>query len=245
MSDQSKRYPGSKSTTGDLLFRDTAARRPYLFSRLSLDPVLSILARMKITTLLKRNLFIAVVLACGMSRLAVAGEATALSLIKDANEYVGKEARDKVVELRSEKSINTLTPNIWYVVFFDPDATFKASEVKFEAGRKKEMKRPMRMLEYAKADKVMDREKIKVDSDEAIKTAITEPLLKNLTLKATQLWLNVNLNKDLTVTGPIWKVRLFAARLRNPNENVDIGDVYVDAQTGKIVRSDLHISRVD
>jgi hypothetical protein len=196
-------------------------------------------------TLLNRKFVLVTLLACGLARIAVGAEATGLSLIKDANEYVGKEARDHIVQVRSEKSINTLTPNIWYIVFYDPDATFKASEVKFEAGRKKEMKRPMRMLEYAKADKVIDRDKVKVDSDEAIRTATAEPLLKNLTLKATQLWLDTNLKPDLSVTGPIWKVRIWAARLANPNDNVDVGDVYVSAETGKVVSSDLHINRVD
>jgi hypothetical protein len=200
---------------------------------------------MKIMNLLNRKSVLVTLLVCGLARVAVAAEATGLSLIKDANEYVGKEARDHVVQVRSEKSINTLTPNIWYVVFYDPDATFKASEVKFEAGRKKEMKRPMRMLEYAKADKVIDRDKVKIDSDEAIKTATAEPLLKNLTLKATQLSLDLNLKADLSVTGPIWKVRIWAAKLANPNDNVDVGDVYVSAETGKVVHSDLHINRVD
>jgi hypothetical protein len=200
---------------------------------------------MKIMTLLNPKSVFVMLLACGMCRLAVAAEPTALSLVKDANEYVGKEARDHVVQIRSDKSIGTLTPNIWYVVFYDPDATFKASEVKFEAGRKKEMKRPLRMLEYVKADKVLDREKIKVDSDEAIKIAIAEPMLKNLTLKATQLWLDLNLKPDMSVTGPIWKVRIWAAKLKNPNDNTDVGDVYVSAETGKVVQSDLHIDRVD
>src|ERR1051325_987478 len=90
---------------------------------------------------------------------------TALQLINDANEYVGKDARDKVVQIRSEKSVGSLTPAIWYVVFYDPDATFKATEVKFAAGKKTDTKRPIRMLEYVKADKVFDKSKLKTDSD--------------------------------------------------------------------------------
>jgi len=197
------------------------------------------------TTSLKRRLLCALLLALGLDRIGFAGEATAFQLIKEADRYVGEEAKDKVVQLRSEKSVGTLVPNIWYVVFYDPDATFKATEVKFMAGKKSDVKRPFRMLEYVKADKVFDNSKLKVDSDAAIKTATSEPLLKNLTIKATQLWLDSNLKTDLSVTGPIWRVRLWAAKLSNPNDNVDIGEVFVAAEDGKVVKTDLHINRVD
>lgn len=184
-------------------------------------------------------------LLCSMARFAFAAEPTALQLISQANEYVGKDARDKVVQIRSEKSVGSLTPVIWFVVFYDPDATFKATEVKFAAGTKSEVKRPFRLLEYVKADKVMDKAKLKVDSDQAIKTATAEPLLKNLTLKATQLWLDRNMKIDLSVDAPIWRVRLWAAKLNNPNDNVDIGEVWISADDGKVVKTDLHIDRVD
>jgi hypothetical protein len=45
--------------------------------------------------------------------------------------------------------------------------------------------------------------------------------------------------------GVVWKVKLWAAKLSNPNENVDIGDVYISAATGKILRTELFINRVD
>ena len=186
---------------------------------------------------------LALLLALGIS--ASAAETTALELIKLGNDYVGKDARDKVVQIRSEKSIGSLTPTIWFVVYYDVDASFKATEVKFEAGKKTAVKRPWRMLEYVKADKVFDNAKLKVDSDAAIKIAAAEPLLKNLTLKATQLWLDSNFKSDLSVEGPVWKVRLWAAKLKNPNDNADIGDVYISVTDGRVLKSDLHINRVD
>jgi len=197
---------------------------------------------MKITTnVLNRKLLCTalLLLAGGLGRLAFGGEPTALELIKQGNDYVGKDAKDQVVQIRSEKSIGTLTPNIWYVVYYDPDATFKATEVKFGAGKKLDVKRPVRALEYLNADKVLDQKKLKIDSDNAIKIATAEPLLEKLSLKATQLWL------DRSESGPVWKVRLWAARLRNPNDTVDIGDVYISAEDGKVIRTDLHINRVD
>src|ERR1039457_1394209 len=187
-----------------------------------------------------RKFFLAALLAGGLCRLAGAGEPTAFQLIKLGNDYVGKDARDKVVQIRSEKSVGTLTPTIWFVVYYDSDAAFKSTEVKFGAGKKLEVKRPWRMLEYVKADKVIDKAKLKIESDAAIKTATAEPLLKNLTVKATQLWLDRDMKIDLTVDSPIWKVRVWAAKLKHPNEDVDVGEVFLSAEDGRVLKSDLH-----
>lgn len=169
-----------------------------------------------------------------------ANEATALELVKLGNDYVSKESRDKIVQIRSEKSIGGLSPTIWYIVYYDADATFKATEVKFGAGKKMKVSRPLRMLEPVTGDnKILDRAKIKVDSDRAIRVATSEPLLKPLTLSATQVWL------QRSDAGPVWKVRLWAAKLRKPTDDADIGDVYISAEDGKVVRSNLHINRVD
>jgi len=120
-----------------------------------------------------------------------AADGTAFDLVKEGNRYVGEQAKDKVVQLRSEKSIGTLTPNIWYVVFYDPTASLKAVEVKFGAGKMLDVKRPMRLLEpVTGGDLPLDRDKLKIDSSEAIKIALKEPLLQNLKLTATQLKLD-------------------------------------------------------
>jgi len=44
---------------------------------------------------------------------------------------------------------------------------------------------------------------------------------------------------------PVWKVRLWAAKLRNPTKDADIGEVIISAETGKMLKNDLKISRVD
>src|ERR1700722_5484498 len=85
----------------------------------------------------------ATLVALGSAFSTQAGDLTAYQLIKEGNRYVGGDAKDKVVQIRSEKSIGTLTPNVWYIVYYDPDATFKATEVKFGAGQKMDVKRPM------------------------------------------------------------------------------------------------------
>jgi len=173
--------------------------------------------------------------------IAQAGDATAFELIKEGNRYVGEQAKDRVVQIRSEKSIGSLTPNIWWVVYYDSTASLKAVEVKFGAGKMMDVKRPFRLLEpISGADSPMDREKLKIDSDQAIKTATAEPLLEKLTIKATKLKLEHA--KD---SGPVWRVTLWAAKLNKPNSDVDIGTVTLSAETGKVLKSDLHINRVD
>ena len=187
-----------------------------------------------------RKVFVTGLLAL-LGALAVsAGEPTAFELIKAGNRYIGEQSKDKVVQIRSEKSLGSLIPSVWYVVYYDPDATLKAVEVKFGAGRKLDVSHPLRLLEPVTGDeKTLDRSKFKVDSDKAIRIATSEPLLKSLTLKATQLWLR---RGD---EGPTWKVRLWAAKLRHPNDTAEIGDVYVSAGTGEVLRADLHVNRVD
>jgi hypothetical protein len=197
------------------------------------------LAGMKIASLLNRKSVCTVLAVCGLSRLAFAGDPTALELIKAGNDYVGKDSKDKVVQIRSDKSIGTLTPNIWYVVYYDVDARLKATEVKFGAGRKMDVQRPFRLIERIKPDRLLDPKQLHVDSDRAIKIAASEPLLDKLTLRATQLWL------DWSESGPVWRVRLWAAKLRHPNEDSDIGEVLISAEDGKVIKTDLHIDRVD
>ena len=87
--------------------------------------------------------------------------------------------------------------------------------------------------------KFLDQKVIKIDSDKAIKIATAEPLLDKLTIRATQLWLE-------NVEGvPTWKVRLWAQKLRHPNDDANIGDVSISAEDGKVLKTDLHIDRVD
>src|SRR5713101_415564 len=151
---------------------------------------------------------------------ALASELSAFQLIKEGNRHLGEEARDRVVQIRSEKSIGSLTPTIWYVVYYDPDATAKATEVKFGAGKKLTVKRPPRVLEpFLGTHRPLNREKMKIDSDKAIEVATKEPLLANLKLKATQLWLERPAWSADEV--PVWKVRIWAAKLKHPDQDAD------------------------
>jgi len=191
-----------------------------------------------------------VVLACftGMASVAAnAADITAFQLIKEGNRYLGEESKDKVVQIRSEKSVASLTPIIWYIVYYDPDASLKATEVKFGAGKKLSVKRPFRLIEPVTGNtSTLDRSKMKVDSDKAIEIALKEPLLDKLTIKATELKLvRAGDMFERDNKAPVWRVRLWAAKLRNPNRDADIGEVIITAEDGKVLKADLHINRVD
>ena len=57
-----------------------------------------------------RRLLFAAAMAFALALRAGAGEATAFELIKEGNRYVGEDVKDKVVQIRSQKSIGSLTP---------------------------------------------------------------------------------------------------------------------------------------
>ncbi len=185
---------------------------------------------------------------CWLGAGAQAAEPTAFDLIKEGNRYVGEQSKDQIVQIRSEKSVGTLEPNVWFVVYYDPTATLKAVEVKFGAGKMLTVRRPMRLLEpVTGGDRPLDRAKLKVDSDQAIKTAVDEPLLKNLKITSTQLKLE-HVGEGVLGLGSgdaVWRVRLWAAKLRNPNRTADLGEIWIGASDGKVVKNDLHIGRVD
>jgi hypothetical protein len=185
----------------------------------------------------------------GLSLTARGAEATGYSLIKEGNRYVGEQAKDKVVQIRSEKSVGSLTPNVWYVVYYDSTATMKAVEVKFGAGKMLTVKRPFRVLEpITGTDTPLDNTKLKIDSDQATKIALKEPMLQNLKITATQLKLERVGEGVLGQEGPgqgVWKVKLWAAKLRDPSRDANIGEVWVSAADAKVVKNDLHIDKVD
>src|SRR5205085_5679835 len=74
---------------------------------------------------------LAVTVALAVVDRAAAGEPTAYELAKEGNKHVGEAARDRIVQTRSEKSVGTMTPNIWHIVFYDPYASLKATAVTF------------------------------------------------------------------------------------------------------------------
>jgi hypothetical protein len=170
--------------------------------------------------------------------LLAAEEPTAFDLAKEGNRYVGEQAKDKIVQIRSERSVGSLTPRVWYVIYFDPTATFKSVEVKFAAGKMIDVKRPFRMIEMiGDASKSMDHDKLKVDSDAAIEKTLAEPILKDIKVKSLEAKL------ENTATGPVWRIRLWAEKM-NGRDVADIGKISVTADDGKVIETDIHLDRL-
>lgn len=175
-----------------------------------------------------------------MAFAAQAAEPTAFELIKEGNRFVGEDAKDKVVQIRSDKSIGGLTPSTWWVVYYDVDARMKATEVRFDGGKKSDVQRPFRLFERAGTYKnLMDRSKLKIDSNEALKIAQKDGLLDRV--KLTNSKMVIERWEDM----PVWKITFWAERARDTSKTVDIGQIFVNAEDGKVVHRDLHINRVD
>lgn len=168
-------------------------------------------------------------------------EPTAFALIKEGNRYIGEQAKDQVVQIRSEKSVASLIPSIWYISYYDPTAAFKAVEVKLGSGKMLDVSRPFRMIQRVTgAKRPLESDLLKVDSDQAIQTVLKEPLLANLTIRATAAKLERGENDQ-----PVWKVRIWAAKLRDPSRDANLGEVILSAEDGRILENNLKIRRVD
>ena len=185
--------------------------------------------------------------ALGIAANLEGAELTAFELIRQGNEYVSKDAQNKVIQVRSERSVGGLTKAEWYVIYYDADATFKATEVKFGAGKKMSVKRPTRLWDRIDGTAApLDRERMKIDSDRALQIALKQPLLEKLTVKATRLVLDRAGDAGMGDKSlPAWRVDLWAARLSNPNRMTHIGHIILSADDGKVLVTDLNINRVN
>lgn len=179
------------------------------------------------------------VLLGGLSAAVAGPEPTAFQLAKDGNRFVGEPSKGKVLAIESDKSIASLTPSVWTVKYFDPDAKSKIVEVKFGSGLKLDVKRPWKPFGSAREADVLDLQKFKVDSDEAVRIATSQQLLAPFRLKYTQLRLGP------CDDGLVWRVRIWSAKLGKPEVIMDIGEVFISPVDGKIVRADLHIERLN
>jgi hypothetical protein len=164
---------------------------------------------------------------------------TAFALVKAGDKVIAPQAKDRIMEVYSEKSTGGLAPDVWYIDYFDPTAAFKRTEVTFVAGKVTEIKRPKRLFDALTGSKKLDGKKLKIDSDRALAMALKEPMLKKVHLQATQFWL------EKTVVGSTWKIRFWAARRGKPDQTVEIGDLYLSSKTGETLKNDLHIEAAD
>ncbi len=168
-----------------------------------------------------------------------AAEMTAFALVKEGDKVIAPQAKDRIMQIHSEKSTGSLAPDVWHIDYYDPTAAFKTTEVTFVAGKVTEIKRPKHLLDSLTGSRQLDWKKLKINSDRALAIALKEPLLKKLHLRAAQFWL------ERTATSSTWKIRFWAARLGEPDQTVQIGDLYLSGKTGEILKTDLHTQNAD
>lgn len=161
--------------------------------------------------------------------------ATALALMKEGNRYVGEQARNQLVQMRSEKASTAAGPSVWYIVYYDPTAALKATEVKFVNGQMTEVKRPLRLLEATSTkSEPLDREKIKIDSDKALALALKQPALENTKVTACEMRLE---RGEAGI--PVWKIQLWSAKAGDTTDDASLGHTTLSAEDGKVLKNDL------
>ena len=169
-----------------------------------------------------------------------AAEPTAFELLKEGNRHVSTEARDKVLLIRSDKSAAGLTPTTWSIRYYDARARTRETELKFEKGKMQKVRQPFRLFARSGvASNILDNAKLEIDSDAALKTAEKDRLLEKLKLTNSQMTL------EQWEGDTVWKITLWAEKVREAGKTVEIGRIFVNAKDGKVVHRDLHAERVE
>lgn len=170
---------------------------------------------------------------------AATTEPTAFAYVQAGNERVLPASRDLIVEIKANRSPGRLVPRDWSVVYYDSTASFKAVEIKFSGGTLMKLSKPGRVLEAFGNNKPFARDALRVDSDQALKLA----------LAAVPNGVNVKSCSFRLTRGegglPVWKLRLWAAKLRHPLEEGELGELILSATDGTILRNDLKPQRLD
>lgn len=192
------------------------------------------------------KLALASIMACGILTASVM-DRSAFDLIKEGNKYVIEQSRDKVVQIRSEKSKHGTTPTTWYVTYFDKvrDTDVKTyrvatgTELKFTAGNLVSVHRDLQLLEtsdehYAEMDMSM----LTVDSNEALDVALKEPILTGLKVMSSDMVLEQGPEGY-----PVWKVSIWAAR-KDAKVDVKVGEIWVSSVDGKVCKMTINPGRV-
>ncbi len=164
---------------------------------------------------------------------------TGLQIVKDANRFVGSDARKKILQVRSERSTNGLRPDVWSVVYFDETVRTKTTIVKFTAGKAPKIVRPFQLFKRPDPKTAFDPSKVKIDSDAALQIAHKERLLDKVKLTSSRITL------ERWEDSPVWKIEFWAEKAHDPGKNPDIGQIFVNVEDGTVVNRDLHIERAE
>ena len=176
--------------------------------------------------------------AASMKASAAPSAATALQLLRKGNAHVPSRSKNHVLQMVSERTALAEPPQIWRILFHDDKARYNAIEVRFKNGDMDRMFEPNRILDLFSfgPPKLLDLQKVKIDSDEAIRIALSASANENMEVKSVELKLERGYG-GLTV----WNVKLFGTvQGRNPDE-ASLGSVIVLAEDGKVLKKDIPI----
>ncbi|MGV3756069.1 MAG: hypothetical protein ACO1QS_11865 [Verrucomicrobiota bacterium] len=195
---------------------------------------------------LRFTLGFALIMACGLLTASVL-DRTAFELVKEGNKYIVEQSRDKVIQIRSEKSSRKSMPTTWYVVYFDSVKAAGAgafrfatgTELKFSAGNLVSIRRDVQLLE-APTDKYvgMDAAMLTVDSDRALEIALKEPVLESLKVMSTDMTLEQGPEGY-----PVWKISIWANK-KDTTIDVKAGEIWVSCVDGKVCKITVNPGRV-
>ncbi len=163
---------------------------------------------------------------------------TAFALIREGNKYLSKRSQGKIVQMISEKTDDGLTPNDWRVVYYDPEARFKAVEVRFAGEELTRIFEPGRILQLfsRRARQPMAENLLRVDSDEALTIALRRSGLNERMAEKSQLKLETS---DEGV--PVWRVNFWG---RVQKRETSLGEVVISATDGSLIKNRIKASPV-
>jgi len=156
---------------------------------------------------------------------------TALELARTGNNHVSERSKNKIIEIVSDRMpVDTVTQQ-WRIVYYDPKATYKAVEVRFEGGEMVRVHEPTRLSGVFSTPKPLDFEKLKVESDQALRIALALPPVKELAVRSVELEL------DRGYAGaPVWNVRLFGNATPESTTETALGYAVIFADDGRVLK---------
>ena len=193
------------------------------------------------TGLLNRSLLLVVLaVQIGAMSASAAEEATAFSLIAVGNEQVPSHARDKVVQIISDRTEGSLKPDRWSIIYYDSTAKLKSVRVRFADGKAITIDNPPRLFQRLTDDSMpLNRNRMKIDSDKALAIALAHPDLSDVDL--TGLQMTLRWERGVRVA---WDVEFWAKKKVNPRKTTSIGSLVINAQDGKLIFNQLRKPRL-
>ncbi|MBI1841501.1 MAG: serine/threonine protein kinase, partial [Verrucomicrobia bacterium] len=158
--------------------------------------------------------------------------ATALQLARQGNTYITERSRGKVLEIHSERILLDSPTQRWQVVYYDPQAPRKSVEVRFEDGQMVRVREPGGILEFlsSSSPKPLELEKVKIDSDEALRIALRLVGRGGDGIRSSESDL------ERGYAGAVmWKIRLYGA-LPGQSGDSSLGYANIFADDGRVLK---------